>query len=112
PIREKLMRRARHKRAETQAGGALDRDPQILADRQLGEDFGDLEGAGDAERDALVGRKPRDLLAVEENRAVRRREKPADEVEEGCLAGAVGADHGAKLAGLDRERNVVDRDEA
>ena len=40
------------------------------------------------------------------------REKAADQVEEGGLAGAVGADHRAQLARLDRHRHVVDGDQA
>ena len=39
-------------------------------------------------------------------------EKSADQIEEGGLAGAVGADHRAQLAGLDRHRDVVDGDQA
>ena len=41
-----------------------------------------------------------------------RREKAADQVEEGGLAGAVRADDRAQLAGLDRHRHVVDGDQA
>ena len=43
---------------------------------------------------------------------LRRREQPADEVEEGGLAGAVGADHRAQFALLDREGDILDRDQA
>ena len=39
-------------------------------------------------------------------------QKAADQVEERGLAGAVGTDDGAQLAGLDRHRHVVDGDQA
>ena len=59
-----------------------------------------------------AGSRPRDILAVEHDPAGARREESADQVEEGGLAGAVGADHGAQLARLDRHRHVVDGDQA
>ena len=61
---------------------------------------------------ALFGRKRRDVAAVEQDRARGRREEAADQIEERRLAGAVGADHGAQLARLDGERDVVDGDQA
>ena len=51
-------------------------------------------------------------IAVEDDLARGLREKAADQVEEGGLAGAVRADHGAQFAGLDDHRHLVDRDQA
>ncbi len=48
-------------------------------------------------------RSPRDLGPVEPDDARVRRLKPAEDVDEGRLAGAVGADQAERLAGLERE---------
>src|SRR5208283_1838398 len=84
----------------------------VFADGNLGEDFGDLEGARHAASDAVGDGKLRDGLAGEHDLTRRRREEAADHVEEGGLAGAVRANDGAQLAGLDRHRDVVDGDQA
>ncbi len=80
-------------------------------DRQLGEDFGDLERAGHAAPHPARRQKLRDVFAVEHDAAEGRGEKAADQIEEGGLAGAVGADDGAQFARLDRHRHVVDGDQ-
>ena len=81
--------------------------------RQLGEDLGDLEGARHAELATrwCAGRSVMSRPS-KQDAARGRREEAADQIEEGGLAGAVGADHGAQLARLDRERDVVDGDQA
>src|SRR5688572_21194364 len=51
----------------------------------------------------------RDVLAEEKDPALGGREVSGDHVEQGGLAGAVGADHGTALARGDRERDILDR---
>ncbi len=59
-----------------------------------------------------AGNRAGNVLAVENDAAGRRPEKSGDQVEERCLAGAVGADHGAQFARLDIHRHVADGDQA
>ena len=103
---------ARDPRPQPIARRDLDGDAQILAHRELGKDLGDLKGARDAAPDAPRRQQIRDVLAVEQDAAGGRGQKSADQIEEGGLAGAVGADHRAQLAGLDGHRDVVDGDQA
>ena len=98
--------------AQTESGGDLDRDAQIFPHRQFGKDLGDLEGPRHAAPDAARRQQMRDVLAVENDAARCRREEAGDQIEEGRLAGAVRADDGAQLAGLDRHRDIVDGDQA
>ncbi len=86
-------------------------DPHVIEHRELGKDFGDLERACNAERNALVRRQRRDVAAIEGHRSAGRLKKPADEIEERGLARPVWADDRAQLAGLDVKRNVLQRDE-
>src|SRR4029077_18759188 len=58
-------------------------DADSLDRRHLGEDPGDLEGAGHAANDTLVGGEAGDILAVEGDGARRRRETAADRGEKG-----------------------------
>ena len=102
---------ARDPRPQPIARRHLDRNAQILPHRQLGKNLGDLKGAGDAPPDAPRRQEARDILVVEQDPARGRGQKPADQVEEGGLAGAIGADHRAQLAGLDRHRDVADGNE-
>jgi hypothetical protein len=59
-----------------------------------------------------VRRQRGDIAALEHDRSLGRPEKPADQVEEGGLAGAVRADDGTQLALAHRQRNVTYRDQA
>src|SRR4051794_14136841 len=61
---------------------------------------------------ALVGPQRRDLFAEQENIALVDGQVARDQVEERGLAGAVGADDQAALAGLDGQRDAVDRRQA
>src|SRR5439155_22887508 len=70
------------------------------------------EGAPDAALTALGGRHVGDILAVEPDRALRRRQHAGDEIEQRRLAGAVGADQTDDLAAADRDRDVAVGDEA
>ena len=84
----------------------------MLAQRELVEEAGDLEGAGDPERRDLLGLLAGDVLAVEDDLARGRGEEPGEEVEEGRLAGAVGAHEGVDRAGPDDEVDLGDGPEA
>ena len=98
-------------RAQTVAGSDLGGDADVLEHGELGKDFGDLEGARHAQRDPLVGGEAGDVAAVEQDRPGGRREEPADQVEEGGLAGAVRSDDRAQLALRHGHRYVAHGDE-
>ncbi len=57
--------------AQPQPARHLDRDAQVLAHRQLGEDLGDLEGARHPYRHPLVRRQRGDVGVVEQDAAGR-----------------------------------------
>jgi len=103
--------RFRHARLQPMAGGHLHGYAQVLAYRELGKDLGHLESARHAELHAIVLGHVRDVLPLEVDRARGGRKESADQIEERGLAGAVGTDHRAQLAGADREGDPVDGDE-
>src|SRR5206468_11159430 len=78
----------------------------------LGEDAQRLEGAADPEPRDAVGRAARDLATGEADRPGGWPEHAAQHVDERGLAGAVGADEAAHLAGTDRQRHRVERGQA
>jgi hypothetical protein len=78
---------------------------------RLRKHLGNLKCARNTPPDAARRQRLGDVLAVEQDAARCRRQKSAGQVEERGLAGAIGADDRAQLSGLDRHRNVVDRDE-
>ena len=97
---------------ETIAGRDLDRDADVVGDRELGKNLRDLEGAGHAAPHPLVGSERADVMSLEPDRARGRREQAADQIEERRLAGAVRTDDRAQFAGLNGQRHVVDGDQA
>src|SRR5690606_10961737 len=64
---------------------------------------------GDAGAHAPVRRQPRDVTAVEKDRAGAGCDAAADEADEGGLAGSVWTDDGADLAALQPEVDGFDR---
>ncbi len=80
----------------------------VLVHRKTREDVRDLEAARQSAPIDPVRRAPGDLLAPQADRARRRRELPAHQVEERRLAGAVRADDGVPLALRDTERDAAD----
>jgi hypothetical protein len=84
----------------------------VLEDGQRREQRHVLERAGDADLDDLVGGDAQEVPLVERDLAGVGLVQPADDVEEGGLAGPVGADQGADLALLDGEREAVERHDA
>ena len=81
-------------------GGVSSRQGDVLQQRHLGEDARHLEGAADALPGDLVGRQSRNVLSAVEDAPAVQRQISHDGIEQGRLAGAVGAD----LAALVRER--------
>src|SRR5438552_3937824 len=71
-----------------------------------------LEGASDAPSRDLVGLRPGDVTAVENDSSAGWRKKSGQNVEEGRLAGTVRPDQGEDLSSLDVEADVVDRNQA
>jgi len=86
----------------------LQRQPQILIDRQFAEQIGDLKRAGQSAMADQVGRDALDLAAVETDGAGIGRVKARDQVEQRGLAGAVRPDQGVDFAGADREAGMGD----
>ena len=81
---------------------------QILLDRHLGKDVGDLEAARQAAAIDLERREPGDRLPVQAHFARARPDAAADEVEQRRFAGAVRPDDRVPLALGDVERDAAD----
>jgi len=64
-----------------------------------------LEGAGDPKPGMPVGRAPGDVLAAQADPAAVGFQEAADDIEEGRLAGSIGADQAEPLSFEDVERN-------
>ena len=86
----------------------LGRNAHVLAHGQGGKDVAELEGARDSLLRHLMDRHSGDVLAGEDHLPSARLEHAGDQVEDGGLAGAVGPDHGANLAGLHRQVDAID----
>ncbi len=86
-------------------------DAHVLERGGIGQDIGDLVGAGDAAPGDAVGREARDVLAREDDAAARGAQHAGHTVEERALAGPVGSDDGPDLTGLHGEAHVVERGE-
>src|SRR5207248_10231272 len=90
----------------------LDGDPHVLAGAQLRKEVGDLKGAPQPRLRDGVRRPPAHLAALEVNPAARGPETAAQQVEEGRLAGPVRPDDGPQFAGLYRQGDVLQGDQA
>ena len=100
---ERLLGCRRLPEAEAGARARLHRQRDVLQGREAGQDLRDLERPGEAEAGAGRHRQPGHVVAVEEDAAGIGGEGAGDLVDEGGLAGAVGADDGVGLAGQDGE---------
>ncbi len=87
-------------------------DLEVLPDRQGVVGAVGLEGEAQALAHAPEGRQPRHVRTLEDDAAGVRGIDPAEEREEGRLAGTVGADDAAQLALGDGERDAVGRHDA
>jgi len=84
-------------------------DQQVLSERQGGEEPSSLGDEDDAEGDPRVRRQLGDVPAVQPHRAPARTVKPGDRAQERRLAGAVGPDHGDRLARRQGEADLPER---
>ena len=84
-------------------------DDHVVEHRESGERLHQLEGAADAGGADLVGAKPVYPLFLKKNFSRIRRVNAGDQVEDGGLAGAVGADEGVDAALRDLEGGLVHR---
>ena len=87
-------------------------DPHVVERGEAGEGPDELEGAGDAARAEPVRRQPGDVAALEPDAPAIGAQGARDQVEERGLAGAVRPHDAEQLAGLEREADVVDREDA
>src|SRR5207245_1147927 len=78
-------------------------DLHVVEDAHAPEQGDVLERARDPQLGPLVRLQTRDVAAVEHDPSARGRVDAADAVEDARLAGAVGADDGEKVAGIDLE---------
>ena len=93
-----------------QHGGAgLDRQAaeDVVQDRQARKDAEVLKGPGDSQAGHPVGRLPGNIGALEADGPGVGPDDPGETVDEGGLAGAVGADEGSDLAPAGDEADVV-----
>jgi hypothetical protein len=86
--------------------GELQRVPDVAGDRPPRQEARLLEH----EADVRIGAAH--LPVIEEHAARVGRQQARDDPEQGALAGAVGPDERDDLAGLDRQVNVIEGDEA
>ena len=82
-------------------------DQQVLKHRGVFEKFDVLEGSGDAEFGNPVGRDLVEHHAIELERAGGRYIETADQIEDGRLAGAIGADQRKDFSALDIEADLI-----
>jgi hypothetical protein len=87
---------------------ALQRDPDVLQDRQMREYGGDLEGAHEAEAGDLGRSHRRDVAAVVLDPPPGRGQELSQEIEAGGLAGPVRADQGVNRPTPHSEGHPVD----
>src|SRR2546425_834083 len=85
-------------------------DANALEDRGVVEEVRDLERAADAEAGALVRPRASDVLPLEADRAVIRREETGQEIEARRLAGAVRPDQRGQAFRRNTEIDVVEHD--
>ena len=103
--------RGQEERLRQEAGAALHMlaDEQVAQDCLFLEEFGVLEGAGYAQFGNAVAGQGADVLALQVDAALIRVIDAADDIEEGGLAGAIGADDAEDLAGFHREADAGQR---
>ena len=95
-----LLPRGIAEEAEARSGARLNRQRHVLEGREARQDRGDLERAGEAAPTRCVHRQMRDVLAVEQDLSGIGGQHAGDLVDQRRLAGAVRADDGVQLAGL------------
>jgi hypothetical protein len=98
--------------AQPEAGAALQRDADVVEDCQIRKDGGDLKRSAEP----LLGKagRPflRDVPALADDAARCGGQELADQIEEGGLPGAVGANQSVYGPLPNRQRHTVHREEA
>ena len=84
----------------------------VVQDAQVFKEADILKGPGDAGRGDAVGGPGADVLALKENPPLGDAKDPGDEIEDGGLAGAVGADEAHQLPFLHLQGKIGDGLEA
>jgi hypothetical protein len=88
---------------------AASRDPEVVLDGLLGEQSAPFVAQRDAATCPLVTGNPGEVGAAEIDLAGTRGDYAGDGASEGCLAGAVGSDHGDDLAWPDLDVAITQR---
>ena len=107
-VRDRLLRQMNAARRD----GVEQGDADIVGKRHAGERPRQLKASRQAEMGALMGFEPVELSAVEMHGALLVVQRAADAIDQRRFAGAVRPDQAEPLAGRDRQRNLVERDEA
>ncbi len=102
---------SRTQKREASARDAAAGEIDVVLYGEAREQRRDLVGPAQPAADALIGREVRDVLAEETDGAGGGREVAGDAVEQRGLAGTVGAEHGAPLAGTHGDGDVGQRGE-
>ena len=89
----------------------LGADPNVVQHRKIGKQRDVLEGSADADFGDPVRRTRQDARAFHENVAGARLVEPAQAIEQGGLAGAIGPDQAEDLALMHVEGDAVQRDD-
>ena len=99
----------RRQQQARQALARLDGQQDVVVDRELGQDGGDLEFQAQAQAGALVGRRARDVVAVEHDGAAVGEVGAGDRLQQRALARAVGPDQPVERAGLHVDIDALQR---
>lgn len=91
---------------------ALQAQPHVFDQREVGEHRRNLEGSDDPTARNLRGRLCRDVVPVELDRARCRHQKFGEQIEAGRLARSVGSDQRVNGAPADSQVHVADSSEA
>jgi hypothetical protein len=83
--------------------------PEVLDDAERRRHVAALRHDGETGSDQATRAQRADLFAFELDRPARRPHEPGDRVDEGRLAGAVGADEGDELSGPDVKADLLHR---
>src|SRR6185312_16981402 len=92
------------------AGPGLGREAHVLGHTETGKKVGELKRAAEPKPGALRGAQAGDVLAANQDGALRGGQLARHQVEIGGLAGAVLPDDGGELARKESARDAVDRD--
>ena len=85
-----------------------DGEAHVLADREIGEEVGDLEGPADAAARPQVRGRLCEVLSLDDDAPLGRDGHARNGVEQRRLAGPVRADDGAPFAVLERKADAID----